>query len=867
MLCTSHLWSTLLLLPLLNGASWKRERAEEEEYYLLASSLNSSSSEVGRPLKRPKFDQNVFNVRGMRKIFDWTEVIKLIVEYCTEAQALLRMSSTFGKSLIDQYKPYQRKLASDLGIPGFFELPLHSDLKVFEKFKFPLTPFSKAASLALVYGMTSNILPCSPIYKQLLGIVFDEAYALLESDPSAFELFSKVTGFNRFFEAEKFLLNFTEKQNIKGAVAMIPKLQYLFRRGDSGFDELTKQEYYKVSATLGKYLSMNPEHFSVFHQLRLPLGIILSLVCCDLPEEQIGILLQSYVAVYFVQENYVFLLIPGIRDTIFEAIFSLLCDPFDSIVPNQDKFKNRILAIISYAQQAQTESLPLLEVLRVLTICRYENYHLTETFAQLKTPQIENYLVVLLMSLGRFEEALNCLPDAPTPNLKKIIIKNSAFCKLLAHRKSEWIKFHFSAVKHLLYYSKYLVFAFYDVNNFEEYYHYSIADFRNELQNFASLLFIEGSLDEIRSLLFSVDTSDLIVFVKALNLCYQVDATRYVKIIKLFVELYDRKYASYHSNFPATILSLSNAQLIAVLEQGGTELIHKIYHQRPFNIRFGAIKEFLCLLSSEDFRGKLVAHRETIEKYFIEETSLAAGIFATHKPLFEFLHSPMEIYSDEKFLNIDRATLLKHLIRNRSTNLREGGGLNFVSYFFSLLAFRRSWHKFDHTISNYSSTDYCKEAFAKNGSQTRRFLGIIYAALDEPSKRSLQYVFNEVKNLQVVEYLDEDEEIDEEEEEEGGEEEKEEVTAEIQVEVQAEEIQGEEVAAEIQAENIQIEDEADSESESHNEYEIDDDNNDNDNETDPDTDPDESDFLHGRSALVDILEEEFLQAGLIEKKE
>ncbi len=113
-----------------------------------------------------------------------------------------------------------------MGIDAFFDLPFHSNLKVFKNFRFPLAPLGKAASLTLIYEMARRVLEYSSIQKQLIHIVLDEVYELLRCKPSAFELFLAGSNFKYSMQPETILLYFIRKQNIPGALALISKLHF-----------------------------------------------------------------------------------------------------------------------------------------------------------------------------------------------------------------------------------------------------------------------------------------------------------------------------------------------------------------------------------------------------------------------------------------------------------------------------------------------------------------------------------------------------------------------------------------------------------------------------------------------------------------
>lgn len=226
-------------------------------------------------MKRQKFTQNVLNIKGVSEHFDWSDIIAKIGDYYTNFLASLRMSSKTGRSFIDTLEPYQRKLAFNLGIHGFIELPFHADLKVFELFKFPSTTMSKAASLALVLIMTKRVLLHSPLFKPLIGVVLDEAFLLL-------------SGFRGFFSDSKMiLLHFLQKGDIADAITLIAELKMTNVQFCLGLVGMTQQQCFEVSAALGQYLSANPQQYPFFKQLSSEWVLLPSFLCSDLAVEMV----------------------------------------------------------------------------------------------------------------------------------------------------------------------------------------------------------------------------------------------------------------------------------------------------------------------------------------------------------------------------------------------------------------------------------------------------------------------------------------------------------------------------------------------------------------------------------------------------
>ncbi len=387
------------------------------------------------------------------------------------------------------YKPYQRNLAANLSVNGFFYLPFHPDLKFFENMRIPQTSLGKSVILTMVHQMATCFLKSSSIAKPLMGLLFDEAEALFQSDPSAFELFSTAPGFNEFLDFESILLHFTRKKNISGALALISTLDESSHYPLFASSLLYNNEYYEVSAALGSYFSTNPESFAVFAKFRFPFVTLMSLIRSELTNDNIIDLLHNHL---FNLNNR-----PSDQDLteicleLYNFFISFLCDPFEAIVPNQDKFRSRLLAILNYSQRLNPANEAIFERLKVLRKCRFENYHLTEDYARVKTSAIDNPLSEILVELGLFDEALSCLPSVPMIDGLKSIARSREFCQLLVAHNPSWVKTHYASDLWCIFLNKSIMFAFYDVRSFEEWY---LSIHQNELmEQFACILFLRAA--------------------------------------------------------------------------------------------------------------------------------------------------------------------------------------------------------------------------------------------------------------------------------------------------------------------------------------------------------------------------------------
>ncbi len=112
-------------------------------------------------------------------------------------QPLMINTSHCGKEFMTNNKFYLDDLVRRFKIESLKALPLRSDLKMFESFKFPDTPEGKAFALGFVYNMNENILSCSPVNEPLMQLVIDEAVKLFRSDPDDFASFRFVSSLKK----------------------------------------------------------------------------------------------------------------------------------------------------------------------------------------------------------------------------------------------------------------------------------------------------------------------------------------------------------------------------------------------------------------------------------------------------------------------------------------------------------------------------------------------------------------------------------------------------------------------------------------------------------------------------------------------
>ena len=137
----------------------------------------------------------------------------------------------------------------------------------------------------------------------------------------------------------------------------------------------------------------------------------------------------------------------------------------DSIIPKREAFGARLAAIMNYSLQLNFRLFPLLMILKIVPKCRFENYHLTQAFAKIRTTDIEEQLVTTFLSVGRFNDAFLCMPSAPSSRLLETIAFNSKFYAFLP---SHCIRNLFQQNSELAYRNRNSFFAFFGITRFED---------------------------------------------------------------------------------------------------------------------------------------------------------------------------------------------------------------------------------------------------------------------------------------------------------------------------------------------------------------------------------------------------------------
>ncbi len=317
----------LLLLPLLACASF--QETEEEPQTELISSGESPSFQ--KTFSHGRVDQEVFNNdKASGKVNDLM-ILRQIYNFLPEMHALLSKTSKEGREVMANNPFFLEDLASRLGIDRLKQLPVHSDLKIFENFEFPKTPMGKAEAVALVYKIAKHILNRSSIYSRLMEIFYDELLDFSSASQESFERFSVVLNLEREFDGEiPFFLYAIRNGRIDDLIKLsrfIPLSQwasYLF-----SFDE-----GFTATKLLIAHFTKKPEHVEVFCGSFTFLPVF-CLLASELPVELVKQFLQRS-------------LISTRLDTILCLLPKILASSLEALTIDYEYIDHRISEVIDH---------------------------------------------------------------------------------------------------------------------------------------------------------------------------------------------------------------------------------------------------------------------------------------------------------------------------------------------------------------------------------------------------------------------------------------------------------------------------------------------------------------------------------------
>ncbi len=726
----------LLILPYFALASLKREKEdilkEEQE------SGYSSSSQVTdeNPTKRPRHGQCVINPRRVQSTATIPELLKQYIWADPSVQAILGSSSWVGHEFLKENQLYQELLAHNFGMEGFKKLPLHSDLKVFENFQFPHSFEGKADALVLVYKITKHVLENSPAHDQLIEIVYDEAAELARNSEQNFKKFVEFSNFHtRTDELPQIVSHFVKKDDVGALFDLGFDWPSLIRNDEFSLELFSENQFSVIVVSFAKHFTSKPEDFTRFFSTSISPRICLCLLLSDLPMTTVVSLASTLVGS---QDLYKF----------FKLLMEIFMYDFDSSFASNQLFGARMLEFIEYHSfmfakyhEGFTES-----VRKSLLFCkhlakfRYENYLFTESdiqnFDQISDDTLKNLQSTILISLGKWDEAISFLPvNAGEPLLVKIS-GNAEFCALLAERAPEWIKENFSSAIELIFKNRSLFLtAFGTLTSF------CLNASNDDLLLASPLILSHFSIEEIRDYITHVVEIDdsLLVILYDNFLQRDIESSRFVQIMDIFMTFEDIDEGEIDAGF----FELSADNFWAIYEAKGIELVEKIYHNSWKTDNFLCSRLLHTILQSEHLRPKLMAAKPEL---------LAGSLNDDVKPVI-WLYAPTEIYHAFQFFNLDRVDYLKSVLiflYKRYDGIYEDEIEDFLEYFVCLIAVSRAWFSADVKIAKYSGEDFTAEVLEDADEAEKELCISLMASLSKSGRASLKHVFAELKHIKSV---------------------------------------------------------------------------------------------------------------------
>ncbi len=645
-------------------------------------------------------------------------ILGLIIEFAPMAQIEFGKVSKYGKALVERSPYYQLSLGANLGLKGFEKIPMHTDLKVFEHITFPKTASGKADALTFVFLMAMSVLKNSPIYKQILGIVFDEAKFLLSRENSqTFQNFVARYGFASLlkFTPHIFFSHFIRTKDYSSLAMWLLVCQGVFKKINlslASFKNL--EESVPVVSSLFKYHLKLVEIFRDY----LPDFYIFFMLCAELPAVKM----------------YEYLINSEFSP---EMFLDILSNPsFAKFTLNQS-FNSRMFGLFEHT--LKRKELPqistVLETLLFFSNLRCHNYSFSELeikdASRFDQTLMESYLAKVLFAGKRYEEAVKYLPEKPDQNFLTSIADNQEFCTILAKSTPKWIKDHFSTTETLLVYKeKSLAMAFFDVAFVDDL--ITCSDNSNLLPMIYSHCSFE-SIESMISLIISAEIKQL--HFKAFHDCAdssKMHDDRYITILKIFL-----KFAQAENPSPVLIVDipLSTENLFAIIEQGGEEMLEKL-KKRPFDCNiFFSNSSYFEIINSTHLRAKLFKHKDLILKFFIEELD-DITVNAT---------SPLEIYYSFKFFNDDLDMYFGWILINRWINHFKTAKEYRINIWMRFMSLGRVYYGFDRSIDVYSKTeDFFKKSLDQDPGPENKLLQLFYDSYSKRGQSIIKNLFSEI---------------------------------------------------------------------------------------------------------------------------
>ncbi len=717
--------SYLLLLPLLACSSLKTRESDD--------AIKSNDLEDKQPLNIQKVEQSVINPKGVSRNTCLSFIINQAISFHPDARAQLSLTSHAGNEYTIVYR---NNLASNFHLKGLSKLPYHTDLKVFENFQFPDTREGKIDALLLVFSLLLDALESVSFYKQLFNVVFEEVANIAQHDEPALEKFFNLCDFKTYFSDQKGSLlvgHLIIADKVEGLFSLAKNWPELKLQICDCFESVKKEDFSKVVSIIANHLTRAPEHFEVFFpKSNSPEGI-LCLLSSKLPMQVVNEMLKAHNQFPPSSHNY------------FQLISNVLEFPLNPELLDQKAIRDCLLEHLNFIGFSHLHLCDLcdldllkygIQLMSILTTFRYKYYYFSEMAVKsskiLRDENFRLYFSTILISVGRFDEALLLLPTKPSDHCLEVISDSPSFCSLLARSNPVWVQTHFKSQKNLLFKNLDLLSAFFVNDNMAELLNKVPRQYYEAL---AVLIFVECSLDVVEKTLSAMKVVDLTQLYYIFIFNAKIPASRFAQIMNIFISL--EKNLPQNCGFKcARFHDISPEASISVLELVGLDDYYRTIYCNTLDYEimwFFHSKIFISCLESPELFSKILPLNKELKKSFDDYE----GNFSN------FTFTLTAIYNGSRFFELDRVDFVKNSIKSIDWTYRMYGQ-DFLVYFASLIAVSRAWISADKSVTEYEGVDYCKETLKEIKHPKAAVCLSIYAALSSSGQAALKHVFAEI---------------------------------------------------------------------------------------------------------------------------
>ncbi len=719
----------ILLLPLIACASLQKSEKEQE------SDLFKGNSCYFKP---GRVKQEVLNNAKASKTVSDPMLLWQMIQFWPGIQPSLLKTSQEGREVMSKKSYFLEDLANRLGINRLKQLPVHSDLKVFDNFEFPKTPMGKAEAVSLVHRITNHILFESSIKDPLLEIFYEEILDLTLGSEECLIRALSLSNFKKKCHMRDFILYAFKKNRVNELIKLkraIPSIVPFF--WGSILNAFFEDSNFDIAIVgLSSHFSKSPEDYRIVCTDLSDIAII-SLLCSDLPMEKVGELLHDALIVSKVEVfNYYFYLI--------------LTLPLNSAIPNQDMICSRLLVLLDHfkslrANELSEFDLSIVEDMKFLAKCRYESYHLTEegiaALNTLGTEALKVYLFSILLSTKAPEEALQFLPanQITESSLNEKLAENDTFCALLAERAPEWVKMNFHRNVEFVCRDLNLFKAFFGVSSISEF--LQIATY-NDIRYGANIVFNHGNMEEIRDMAEMVEMAEDSLVIGFFQNILFIKEDRFAEILKILVPFVLRVRKNLASSLMYLIIDihLTLEIFLRLVEKGGIELIMQIYNSSSYSNE-QILSEITRILA------RILSSAQLSPRILPFQTDLLAWLAKNCTENIVSMYNPDGIFAGSKFFNLHPVDFITIILKHNSIYANTG---SFCHFFMIMVSLSRSWFLANPQIANYTGEDFVQKALDsidEENASKKEFCQVLYSSLTPRGKSILRFIFAEAEKF------------------------------------------------------------------------------------------------------------------------